>query len=139
MIAIAADALNGYRADVAAGKDALLICDTKDVCDALNRRIHGDTITADAPIVTAARGHRVAVGDVILSRRNEPAIPVHDATDFAQTADPVRNGQRWRVYAVTIASPPGGSPTAPGSLSPVTISKRMSPMGMRSPCTRPKG
>lgn len=99
-IAMAADALAAYRADTAAGKDTLLICDTKEMADALNRRIHDDTIDPALPTVTAARGHRIAHGDVILSRRNDPTNPVHDATDFAQTADPVRNGQRWRVYAV---------------------------------------
>src|SRR5699024_10755077 len=50
-IAMAADALLAYRADVAAGKDALLICDTKEMADALNRRIHDDTISSQAPTV----------------------------------------------------------------------------------------
>jgi conjugative relaxase-like TrwC/TraI family protein len=99
-IAMAADALTAYQADVAAGKDTLLICDTKEIADALNRRIHDDTIDSALPTVGAARGHRIATGDVILSRRNDPTNPVHDATDFAQTADPVRNGQRWTVFAV---------------------------------------
>jgi conjugative relaxase-like TrwC/TraI family protein len=100
-IAMAADALAGYRADTAAGKDALLICDTKEMCDALNRRIHDETIDADATAVTAARGHRIAVGDVIISRRNDTALGVFEATDITKTAaDPVRNGQRWQVFAV---------------------------------------
>ena len=75
-IAMAADALAAYRKDVAVGKDALLICDTTEMADALNRRIHDDTIPADAPTVTAARGQRIAVGDLILSRRNDPTIDV---------------------------------------------------------------
>ncbi|KQH80821.1 AAA family ATPase [Mycobacterium gordonae] len=99
-IAMAADALTAYQADTAAGKDTLLICDTKEMADALNRRIHDDTIDSAAPTVGAARGHRIAEGDVIISRRNDPTNPVHDAADFAKTADPVRNGQRWRVFAV---------------------------------------
>ncbi|KPN46516.1 MobF family relaxase [Mycobacterium intracellulare] len=99
-IAMAADALTAYRGDVENGKDALLICDTKEMADALNRRVHDDTISSQAPTVTAARGHRIAKGDVIISRRNDPTNPVHDAADFAKTADPVRNGQRWRVFAV---------------------------------------
>ena len=90
----------GYRADTAAGKDALLVCDTTEMADALNRRLHDDTVDADAPTVTAARGHRIGVGDLIISRRNDPTIGVYDATDITQTADPVRNGNRWRVYAV---------------------------------------
>jgi len=97
---MAADALQAYRADTAAGKDVLLVCDTKEMADALNRRLHDESVDTTAPTVTAARGHRIAVGDVIISRRNDPAIGVFDATDINATADPVRNGQRWRVYAV---------------------------------------
>ena len=32
-----------------AGKNALLVCDTTEMCDALNRRLHDETIDADAP------------------------------------------------------------------------------------------
>jgi ATP-dependent exoDNAse (exonuclease V) alpha subunit len=99
-IAMAHDALQAYRAEIGAGKNALLVCDTTEMCDALNRRIHDDTIDADAPIVTAARGHRVGVGDVIISRRNDPTLGVYGATDIDKPADPVRNGNRWHVYAV---------------------------------------
>jgi conjugative relaxase-like TrwC/TraI family protein len=99
-IAMASDALDSYRADVAVGKDALLLCDTVEMADALNRRIHDHTIGPDSETVTAARGHRIAVGDVIVSRRNEPAIKVHDADDMKVQGDPVRNGQRWTVFAV---------------------------------------
>jgi conjugative relaxase-like TrwC/TraI family protein len=99
-IAMAADALAAYQVDVENDKDALLICDTKEMADALNRRIHDDTIDSVLPTVGAARGQRIAEGDVILSRRNDPTNPVHDAADFAKTADPVRNGQRWQVFAV---------------------------------------
>jgi len=99
-IAMATDALKGYRGDVAVGKDALLLCDTTEMADALNRRIHDDTIPADEPTVTAVRGQRVAVGDLILSRRNDPTIDVRPADDHDAAADPVRNGDRWRVAAV---------------------------------------
>jgi ATP-dependent exoDNAse (exonuclease V) alpha subunit len=40
------------------------------------------------------------VGDLIISRRNDPTIPVLDATHNEPAADPVRNGNRWRVYAI---------------------------------------
>lgn len=90
--------------DVAVGKDALLLCDTTEMADALNRRIHDDTIDADAPTVTAARGHRIAEGDLMLSRRNDPTIDVWQATDRNAAADPVRNGDRWRVAAVDPAT-----------------------------------
>ncbi|KAA0096888.1 AAA family ATPase [Mycolicibacterium sp. P1-18] len=99
-IAMATDALEGYRRDVEVGKDALLLCDTTEMVDALNRRIHDDTIPADAPTVTAARGQRIAVGDLILSRRNDPTVDVRRADAHDAAADPVRNGDRWRVAAV---------------------------------------
>ncbi len=99
-IAMAADALAAYWTAAAAGKDALLLCDTKEMADALNRRIHNDTIDPKAATVGIAGGQRVAVGDLIISRRNDPSIPVVDATRSAPAADPVRNGNRWRVYAI---------------------------------------
>jgi hypothetical protein len=75
------------------------------MADALNRRIHDDTITADAPTVTAARQHRVAASDLILTRRNEPTIAVWMGADRGvAAADPVRNGDRWRVAAVDLAT-----------------------------------
>ncbi|WP_454561520.1 MobF family relaxase [Mycobacterium haemophilum] len=99
-VAMSTDALAAYRTDTEASKDALLLCDTKEMADALNRRIHTETINATAPTVGVARGHRVAVGDLIISRRNDPTIPVLDATRNAPATDPVRNGNRWRVYAI---------------------------------------
>jgi hypothetical protein len=57
--AMAADAMTACHADTKAGKDALLICDTTEMADALNQRIHRNTIAADAPTVSAARGHRI--------------------------------------------------------------------------------
>jgi hypothetical protein len=47
--AMATDALQAFRGDVADGKDALLICDTTEMADALNRRIHDDTISLTRP------------------------------------------------------------------------------------------
>lgn len=99
-IAMAADALAAYQHDTAAGKNALLICDTNEMADVLSHRIHRDTIAADQPTVIAARGHRIAVGDLIISRRNDPTLPVFDATNSEKHAAPVRNGNRWRIYAI---------------------------------------
>ena len=42
-VAMASDALSAYLTDSAANKDALLICDTWEMADALNRRLH-DTL-----------------------------------------------------------------------------------------------
>ena len=96
-ITMAADALAAYRADTAAGKDALLVCDTTEMTDALNERLHHDTIDPAAPTVTGARGHRIAVGDLILTRHNEASIPLRNTDNPAAEQSPVRNGQRWHV------------------------------------------
>jgi hypothetical protein len=85
-----------HRADAGDGKDALLVCDTVEMCDAINRRVHDESIAADAPTVTAARGHRIAVGNLIISRRNDPTVTIYEATQNVPAADPVRNGNRWR-------------------------------------------
>ena len=76
------------------------MCDTREMCDALNGRIHGDTDRADAPTVTGARGQRIGVGDLIISRRNDASIAVVHPTDKDKAVDLVRNGNRWRVAAV---------------------------------------
>lgn len=99
-ITMAAEALEAYRRDIANGKDSMLLCDTKETADALKQRIHNDTIDPDAPAVAAARGQQIAVGDLIISRHNDPTIGVLHPTETTQHADPVRNGNRWRVYAI---------------------------------------
>ena len=99
-LTMAHDALTNYHADIAAGKDALLMTDTWELSDALNKRVHDATVAADAPTVPAARGHRIGVGDIIISRDNDPTIEVYDHDDITKPAGQVRNGQRWRVYKV---------------------------------------
>ena len=47
-IAMATDALPPTAPTSPQGKDALLVCDTKEMADALNQRLHHDTIPADA-------------------------------------------------------------------------------------------
>jgi hypothetical protein len=99
-VTMAADALAAYRVDTAAGKDALLICDTTEMTDAINQRLHHDTIAADAPTVTGARGHHLSVGDLILTRRNDATISLRNTDDPAADQSPVRNGQRWQVTRI---------------------------------------
>ncbi|GAA2790749.1 MobF family relaxase [Mycolicibacterium pallens] len=107
-ITMAADALTAHHADLTAGKDALLLADTVEMTDALNRRVHDQTVTdrtaegRDTTTVTAGRGHHITTGDVVISRRNDPTITVYQADDRTQTLTdaPVRNGQRWRVVNV---------------------------------------
>jgi hypothetical protein len=103
-ITMAADALADYQADTAAGKDALLICDTTEMADVLNERIHNESFDTHAPTVTGARGRRIGVGDLILTRRNDPTIVLHNPSNSAGQLDSVRNGNRWRVAAIDPAA-----------------------------------
>jgi conjugative relaxase-like TrwC/TraI family protein len=96
-ITMAADALTAYNADIAAGKDALLVCDTTEMTDALNQRLHHDAIDDGAPTVTGARGHGIAVGDLILTHHNDASIPLRSTENASAEQSPVRNGQRWLV------------------------------------------
>lgn len=107
-VTMAADALAAHQKDLAEGKDALLLADTVEVCDALNRRVHDHTVAAraaqgrDTTTVTGARGHHIGVGDIIVTRRNDPTITVYQPEDRTKTLleAPVRNGQRWQVVKV---------------------------------------
>jgi hypothetical protein len=87
-----------------------------------------------------ASGHRIGVGDLIISRRNDPTLGVFDATDIDKPADPVRNGNRWRVYAID----PEHHRIAARRLSdgartafPASICASTSPTATPSPCTPP--
>jgi conjugative relaxase-like TrwC/TraI family protein len=97
-IAMAADARDAYLADRTAGKDSLLICDTWEMADALNQRLH-DTVTAEGPTVHAAHDQMIRAGDIIISRHNDARIIAAPGADSDQP-DPVRNGNRWRVAGI---------------------------------------
>ena len=53
-----------------------LICDTWEVADALNRRLHDTLSTAGAPSLTAARDQPISGGDIVMSRSNDVTIEV---------------------------------------------------------------
>jgi conjugative relaxase-like TrwC/TraI family protein len=99
-ITMAADALATYTADTKLERDALLVCDTTEMVDALNLRIHNDRIDPAAETVTVARGQEVAVGDVIISRRNDSTIEIRPGSRRAEQPASVRNGNRWRVVII---------------------------------------
>jgi hypothetical protein len=99
-IAMASDALDAYLNDCAAGKDTILIADTWEMADALNRRLH-DALTTDEPSVKAARDQQIRVGDIIMSRSNDTIIDVHPHPKHRNDrVDQVCNGNRWRVAAI---------------------------------------
>jgi hypothetical protein len=101
-IAMAADATNAYVTARAAGKDIAILCDTWDIADAINQRLHDRFTAADAPCVQVARDQEVRAGDLILSRHNDAALTVEPGTDHRRgdRIDQVRNGNRWRVVSV---------------------------------------
>lgn len=99
-VTMADDARTAWQADITAGRDALLIADRWEMADAINIRIHSERIDEDAPTVPAARGHRLAAGDVVITRQNTIDIDTYTDHTLATAADPIRNGQRWEVLAV---------------------------------------
>lgn len=102
-IAMATDALATYEDSRRRGREALLVCDTWEMADALNRRLHDAHTPAGAPVVRAVRGQQVAVGDLILTRTNDSTIALQPGTrEFGadRRMDQVRNGNRWRVVSV---------------------------------------
>lgn len=101
-VTMAADAVAAYKRDTAARKDALLLSDTKEMADAMNWRLHRDAVAVDAATVTGARGHRLAVGDLILTRQNDASIPLRYRETQPSEPGPVRNGQRWQIEKIHI-------------------------------------
>ncbi|BCI52222.1 TraA/ATP-dependent exoDNAse/relaxase [Mycolicibacterium litorale] len=99
-VTMAADALAAYRRDIAAGEDALLVCDTVEMADALNQRLHCEHLDPATSTVLGVRGQHIAVGDLILTRCNDPTIALRAADPDQSRIDAVRNGQRWRVAGV---------------------------------------
>ena len=100
-IAMAKDAGDAYLADRAAGRDSLMVCDSWEMADALNLRVH-NALAGDGPTVRGARDQRIAVGDVIVSRLNDISIAVHPGPEHSagDSVDQVRNGNRWRVAGI---------------------------------------
>src|SRR6202030_4860060 len=96
-------------------KDSLLLCDTWEMVDALNTRLHDTGAAANGPTVGAARDQVVGVGDLIMSRNNDVTISVRPrAQHRGGRVDQVRNGNRWRVARVDSATNRGAAapPTA---------------------------
>ena len=101
-------AYTAWNHDRTAGLDTIMLAPTHEIVHALNDRARTDrlaTLLANGGSVgrhvTLAGGLCVSVGDVIITRRNEPRLRI-------STTDSVRNGYRWRVAAVH----PDGSLTA---------------------------
>jgi hypothetical protein len=101
-IAMAEAATNAYIAARDGGKDAAIVCDTWEIADAINRRLHGTYTDASVPGVRVARDQDVRAGDIIISRNNDATLDVRPGPQQQRGdgVDQVRNGNRWRVVAV---------------------------------------
>jgi hypothetical protein len=95
---VAADAHDAYLSDRAAGKDALLICDTTEMADALNHCLHS-ALTVEGPAVHGGRDQEIRKGDIIISRRNDVTVDLQRGPGHQRDKhlSQVRNGDRWRV------------------------------------------
>jgi len=103
-VAMATDATTAYLTARAEGKDVAILCDTWEIADAINQRLHDHFTSADAPSVPVARDQHVRAGDLILSRHNDAALTVKPGTQHrrGERIDQVRNGNRWRVLGVDV-------------------------------------
>ena len=101
-IAIAADATNAYIAARSEGKDVAILCDSWDIADAINQRLHDWFTNPDAPSVEVARDQQVRAGDLVLTRHNDASLTVEPGSHWRRgdRIDQVRNGNRWRVVSV---------------------------------------
>jgi len=104
-IAMAADAHDAYLSDRAAGNDALLICDTTEMADALNHRLH-NALTVEGPAVHGGREQEIRKSDIIISRRNDATVDVRPGPRHqrGEHVSQVRNGNRWRVAGLDAAT-----------------------------------
>ena len=141
-VAMAADAHDAYLCDRAAGKDALLICDTWELADALNHRLH-HALTVEGPAVRAARDQQIRKGDIIISRRNDATIDVRPGPRHqrGEHISQVRNGNRWRVAGLDAATGRIAAERLTDNARAVFDSdyvRNTSPWAMPPPCTPPK-
>ena len=102
-------AYTAWRADRDAGRESVLIAETREDVTALNARARADLIL-DGTIspsrdVALAEGTRAGVGDTIITRHNDRRLRTGTGRDW------VRNGQRWQITdvrddgAITIRKP----------------------------------
>ncbi len=105
-ITMAADATQAYIKARTEGKDAAILCDTWDIADAINQRLHNHFTNPTAPCVRVARDQQARTGDLILSRHNDATLTVQPGTQRrrGEQIDQVRNGNRWRVMEVQTQS-----------------------------------
>ncbi len=89
-------AYSAWRSDVEAGRSTVLVTDSREAVALLNTRARADLILAG--VIDAGRevrlhdGTQVAVGDTVITRRNDRLLRAGKSW--------VRNGDRWTVVGV---------------------------------------
>jgi conjugative relaxase-like TrwC/TraI family protein len=94
---VLSQALAAWAADVAAGRDSLLLAATNTVVRELNVRARAERLTCDGAPVREAELHdgtAASAGDTVLTRRNNRRL-------LTSSTDWVMNGDRWHIDAVT--------------------------------------
>ena len=101
-VAMATDATTAYIQARAEGKDVAILCDTWEIADAINQRLHARFTNPDTPSMLVARDQQVRLGDLVLSRQNDATLTVTPGAQsrYGERIDQVRNGSRWRVIGV---------------------------------------
>jgi conjugative relaxase-like TrwC/TraI family protein len=101
-IAMAADATTAYIQARAEGKDVAILCDTWEIADAINQRLHDRFTNPNNSSVAVARDQKVRGGDLVISRHNDATVTVEPGAHHRRgdRVDQVRNGNRWRVLGV---------------------------------------
>lgn len=101
-IAMAADATTAYIEARVEDKDVAILCDTWEIADAINQRLHGYYTNPTAPSVQVARDQQARVGDLIISRQNDATVAVEPGSQdrHRPQLDQFRNGNRWCVVGV---------------------------------------
>ena len=94
---VADHAYQGWAADRAAGKDAVMLAPTRELTSQLNARARADRHTTEGNTpgreVDLADGNRASAGDSLITRQNDRRLPI-TRTDW------VKNGDRWTVAKV---------------------------------------
>jgi len=140
---MATDATTAYIAARAEGKDVAILCDTWEIADAINQRLHHHFTVAEAPSVPVARDQHVRAGDLILSRRNDASLTVEPATHHRRVSRLTKSATATAGAFSASTTPAAGllqsgSPTRPASSSRATICASTSPSATLAPCTRLK-
>jgi conjugative relaxase-like TrwC/TraI family protein len=127
-ITMAADALAAYQDETAAGKDALLVCDTTEMTDA---RPSVGPVGIASPSATSSSAATTTPPSRYVTPLTKRLNQTRCAT--ATVGASPRSTQRPTGW------PPNASMTAPASSSKATTYASTSPTATRSPCTAPKG